>query len=211
MKQFTTITEFKNLLKVGSKIRIIEHLNGVHTEADNDVLWDEATIVSFNDEEIVVEVNSVQVSLNIKAIEMPRHSQNTQLINEPFCTIFNHRDISSITFFSVNQAKAFSFALQSDEKSCCPVCEGHGFQFTHVTTYGKPGQSISFSNCFHCKGKPVSEEQGEHIQVVVDYVDSLHCKCDSNTDAYYVADNMSAECKKHHWRCKKCFKIKQIG
>ena len=182
-----------------------------HTKADNDVLWDEATIVSFNDEEIIVKANDVEVSLSIKGIESPRHLQKNELINEPFCTIFNHRDISSITFFSTNPAKAFSFALQSDEKSCCPVCTGHGFQFTRVTTYGKPGQSISFSTCFHCEGKPVSEKQAEQIQAVVDYQKSLWCECKNDTGTYYVADNMSAECKKHHWRCKKCFKIKQIG
>ena len=29
--------------------------------------------------------------------------------------------------------------------------------------------------------------------------------------AYFVADGIDKNCQKHHWKCKRCDKIKQIG
>jgi transposase-like protein len=39
----------------------------------------------------------------------------------------------------------------------------------------------------------------------------LMCDCEDIPDSYYVNDNQSEVCDKHHWCCTGCNKITQIG
>jgi hypothetical protein len=58
---------------------------------------------------------------------------------------------------------------------------------------------------------PETEEEIQEMNEQKSFMDKVSCKCESPTDSYYVPDNESDECQKHHWRCEVCNKITQIG
>ena len=52
----------------------------------------------------------------------------------------------------------------------------------------------------------------EAMQVDLNKEKELHwCKCGASKGSYYVEDNMHRDVDKHHYRCRKCHKITQIG
>ena len=63
--------------------------------------------------------------------------------------------------------------------------------------------------CVHCNGRVISEEEGKKMQEQIDYEESLMCDCGNPSDqADYVPDTPQM---KHHWNCRDCGKIYQIG
>jgi hypothetical protein len=208
MKKFTNLTEFKGQLKEGNKIEII-----IHT-----LLSDGKT----NDERchgIISDINELgfSISMNAKSIktdfvvwfstpevnwcgtyELMKSTKN-------FCSVYNN----TILFKSTNLpiTGCYTFALHPDVASCCPKCKGSGMSFTTIQDWGKPEQEISIGKCYDCKGEPVDEIHGQRIADNNAAIEAMWCKCE-NTDSYYVDDTSSM---KHHWRCRKCRKITQIG
>lgn len=51
------------------------------------------------------------------------------------------------------------------------------------------------------------KEQKEHEE----WVKYHWCDNENHEDAYYVPDNVHPALDKHHWRCKSCHLIKQVG
>lgn len=51
----------------------------------------------------------------------------------------------------------------------------------------------------------------EQIEEINEESDDFWCKCEEDTKAIYVEDGVSEVCDKHHWVCKECGKVKQVG
>jgi hypothetical protein len=123
------------------------------------------------------------------------------------CYVYKNR----ITFKANSAEHAYTFALVQDEKSHCPMCKGSGVQPVTCQTFGEPAKSISLHDCYHCNGEIVNAVVGAEIQANVDYEKSLWCNCKRSYDVYFMSDGEDKEIKKHHYRCCKCNKIRQIG
>jgi len=217
MKLFTDIDGFKQALKIGSKIKIVEHnilpVKDKDQQDTNDTLFDDGIICEINHDCFGVNINGTEYWFTLVATQEPFqgsvHFFATKYPTNRFY-IYEH----TITFkCATNPNIAYSFVLLSDEKSHCPHCKGSGVQAITCETFGYPEKSISFHACYYCKGEIVNEVEGKHIQDVKDYEASLWCKCSKkrNYDVYYMADGEDKEIRKHHWRCCKCNKVRQIG
>ena len=91
----------------------------------------------------------------------------------------------------------------------CPTCKGSCKQIIKVCNRktGMVEKEIPV-HCGTCNGEgKVTEETLKNIM----YEKSLYCSCKNNDDVYFVDDNVDSECSKHHWKCKNCKKIVQIG
>jgi len=94
----------------------------------------------------------------------------------------------------------------------CPRCEGKGKLSITAQVYengkfrSEPPVGI---DCPTCEGKgKISDRMLKEIK----RMDAMWCSCDNRSgEAYYVEDGVNPECRKHHWRCKDCGKILQVG
>jgi hypothetical protein len=89
----------------------------------------------------------------------------------------------------------------------CPSCKGEGEQTIKTTTITPTGRTEgSFKMpCLVCRGaKKVTPEIIAREKRMAD----IWCKCPDSPDSYYVPDSPGS---KHHWCCKRCRKVTQIG
>ncbi len=95
----------------------------------------------------------------------------------------------------------------------CPKCEGKKTMSITVS-YGWPGHETkpsetSEQRCVHCNGTgEVSDEDLE----VINYEDNMWCECGNKNDAVdFYEDGEHPEIHKHHYRCRNCKGVAQIG
>lgn len=92
----------------------------------------------------------------------------------------------------------------------CPSCVG-GKQTTTITEWGsnKPPESYQM-NCFRCKGTGFIDSQ---TAATIEYEKNMWCKCKGSDprNARYYKDNEHPKISKHHYRCRVCGKVIQIG
>ncbi len=107
--------------------------------------------------------------------------------------------------FKASEIIEFDFSTNN-----CPTCKGTGKQTCSITEIkdGKRIESSFEANCISCNGKPVSKLQGLYIQKQKEKEEKMWCRCEKETDSYYVPDTSKM---KHHWKCQCCKKITQIG
>ena len=92
----------------------------------------------------------------------------------------------------------------------CTICEGSGKQTVTISTFGEPENDTSFeSNCIGCDGEgEVTEEQA----ALIEFEKNMWCKCGNpSEDVDFYDDGEHPEITKHHYRCKDCKKVVQIG
>ena len=90
----------------------------------------------------------------------------------------------------------------------CPCCEGSKTNsLTEMSLDGKELDTMTFP-CITCDGEGTVDHD-----LWLDYRDAMDtwCKCGCKNGARYVDDNVSKECSKHHWVCRDCGKITQVG
>jgi len=92
----------------------------------------------------------------------------------------------------------------------CTECNGTGKSTITVSFYGtdKPDDE-SIMPCFYCDGTgKMTQEDADNLQAEKD----AWCTCpDPFKSSKYYADGEHPELHKHHYRCKACGKITQIG
>ena len=92
----------------------------------------------------------------------------------------------------------------------CPVCKGSGKMTITLSEWGsdKPDE-ISEISCVHCGGSGnMSDEDLElHNEEV-----AMWCECGNENDRVdYYEDGEHPDLHKHHYRCRKCKGVVQIG
>ena len=82
-----------------------------------------------------------------------------------------------------------------------------------TVTHGWPGdpnakmESTTIS-CVHCEGTgTLTPEQKD----VLDYEENMWCKCKEHHGVNYYEDGEHPDIHKHHYRCRSCKKVTQIG
>lgn len=91
----------------------------------------------------------------------------------------------------------------------CPQCENGKMNLT-VEVWGQPEKTEHTQiTCIHCKGTgEVSEEENEAIE----FEKNMWCECGNKNDvADYYEDGEHPELHKHHYRCRNCQGVVQIG
>ena len=58
---------------------------------------------------------------------------------------------------------------------------------------------------------PETEEEIQEMKEQEEWNEKVSCHCKKDHGSYFVPDNKNKECMKHHYRCRKCDKITQIG
>lgn len=88
----------------------------------------------------------------------------------------------------------------------CLCCKGSGEQILSVHENGKV--TPFKMNCVWCdgKGKMTDEEHEDYL-----YEQNMWCKCKVETGTRYYENGEHSKIHKHHYRCTKCKKVKQIG
>lgn len=89
----------------------------------------------------------------------------------------------------------------------CPTCNGAKKITVKVFEDGQPASSFQ-CDCLTCggTGEVTAAEQASWKRA-----QERWCSCEKDFGAYYVEDGEDPYCRKHHWNCAKCHKIKQIG
>jgi len=96
----------------------------------------------------------------------------------------------------------------------CPDCKGTGKTEMKVTTHTPTGATESSfpMPCGACKGTGKTTKAkiraNERLQAAVA---AMWCKCEGEQDVEFFDDGEHEEIEKHHWRCKACSKVRQIG
>jgi len=96
----------------------------------------------------------------------------------------------------------------------CPDCKGTGTtQMKVIETTPKGTTEKTFPMpCGACKSTGQTTKAkiraNERLKAAVD---AMWCHCEGETDAEYFADGARKDIQKHHWRCRACGKVKQIG
>ena len=90
----------------------------------------------------------------------------------------------------------------------CTVCEGRGKQTTTVTVHGEKGESSFEMDCLWCKGtgQMTEVQEAEHREFC-----EMWCECEEPGDPRYYDDGEHPAMHKHHWRCRECEGVTQIG
>ena len=95
-------------------------------------------------------------------------------------------------------------------KNVCPQCSGSGkIQYTVHEGIGPNATKTEHEmTCILCKGfKTVSDA----VMKVFKYESTMWCECDKETIVTFYDDGEHPELSKHHYRCKVCDKVTQIG
>lgn len=212
MKHFKTLAEFIGQLKTGNKLAIVSHQILSNGKTD-DTLY-EGIVDEIADNYFTFEYNNGASQIKTTQwLQEEIHwcgSAKLYTTNKSFCSVYNSNSgffgqSSSILFKSA--AGCTTFAIHPDTPSCCPKCKGSGMSYTTVSEWGKKEKEISIGSCYDCKGLPVDEFEGRQIEDKNAAIDAMWCKC-GHGDCYYVPDTRGM---KHHYRCRKCRKITQIG
>jgi hypothetical protein len=89
----------------------------------------------------------------------------------------------------------------------CPCCYGSGRQFLKVSGDApKPG--VYLVTCSFCKGaKKINQSEVDAL----DREQAEWCNCTEQTDVHHYQDGGHDDITKHHWRCRNCGGITQIG
>jgi hypothetical protein len=98
---------------------------------------------------------------------------------------------------------------KNNSSEVCKVCKGTGKQTTTISTWGSDKEEKFESKCIGCEGTGrMTEEQLRHHKAYED----MWCKCKDKSDVKYAPDG-TCRCgmSKHHYHCRKCGKITQIG
>jgi len=92
----------------------------------------------------------------------------------------------------------------------CPLCEGGQSKFTEVFLFEKDkSDEVSYVDCFLCGA---TGEVNEDIVASWKDHQKMWCECDPPSEqSYYVREGEHSDISKHHWRCKDCDKVTQIG
>lgn len=86
----------------------------------------------------------------------------------------------------------------------CTVCNSRGKQYVRVDNI-----MDIVVDCIWCHGKGVMTE--EERRRYKEYIE-MWCDCGNPTGiSHYIPDGKSAVCRKHHWVCADCGKVKQMG
>ena len=93
-------------------------------------------------------------------------------------------------------------------KKCGP-CDGTGDMKLNVSEHGSTVVKVSSITCVYCDGAgEVSLAQHKQMQAE----ERMWCKCDEpSEDADFYDDGEHPELHKHHYRCKNCKGVLQIG
>ena len=91
----------------------------------------------------------------------------------------------------------------------CPRCKGSGKMTLKVSTYGEDGSESIEINCVTCDGTgEVTSYQNELYKQEV----AMWCRCGNPSgDVDYYEDGQDPVIQKHHWNCKDCGKVLQVG
>jgi len=93
----------------------------------------------------------------------------------------------------------------------CPTCKGSGYQTITVIDHTKEnGRSSHQTKCSLCEGRKVVDQATFDIH---NLEMAMWCDCPEDTILHstYFDDGEHPNVFKHHWRCKICGKITQIG
>lgn len=210
MKKFTTLAEFKGQLKEGNKLAIVIHTIQPNGKSDDQRY--EGIVCEVDDNFFTYEYNTNTAKIKTTQWDQPEvkwsGSASLKKKDDRFCSVYHSNMFGqSSTIFFKGSAGCFTFAIHPDTPSHCPKCKGSGMSYTTIKELGEKEQQISIGTCFDCKGEAVNREEGKRIQKQNEAIDAMWCKC-GHGDSYYVPDSKGM---KHHWRCRKCKKITQIG
>lgn len=91
----------------------------------------------------------------------------------------------------------------------CPKCKGSKQIEISVSVFGSNDAPTKTKiDCVHCNGTgEVTDIQLEAIE----YENNMWCKCEDDHGSKYYDDGEHPEIHKHHYRCKKCKQVTQIG
>jgi hypothetical protein len=99
----------------------------------------------------------------------------------------------------------------------CLVCKGTGkqtiqssvldFDYDLKKWVEKPEPPVKIK-CVWCNGKGVMTTA--QVEQITEYRDAW-CKCKEKNGVTFFDDNERDDITKHHYRCKKCSKVTQIG
>jgi len=99
---------------------------------------------------------------------------------------------------------------QSGGMEVCPVCKGSGIQTITVSYWGsdEPDEESKMS-CVGCNGEGrVDEETYEDLI----YEQNMWCECGNpSRQSKFYKDGEHPIVRKHHYRCKDCGNVTQIG
>ena len=90
----------------------------------------------------------------------------------------------------------------------CTVCNGTGQQTLTVTTFGTSKSETHEIACAWCDGT------GELIQkraLALKFYNEMWCECGEKHGSRYFRDGEHPDLRKHHYRCKDCGGVTQIG
>ena len=92
----------------------------------------------------------------------------------------------------------------------CTSCEGGKMTITMFE--GWPGEdqegTKSEIDCVVCDG---TGEIDEETAAMVEYEKNMWCECDGDNGVNFYDDGEHPEISKHHYRCKRCDGVVQIG
>jgi RecJ-like exonuclease len=102
------------------------------------------------------------------------------------------------------------------ELTDCPRCKGSGKITLHVTTIAvgaKPAEETSRIPCRDCHGSgKVTPEEAERIRSFIEAYKEIWCRCGNPSGQVdFYDDGEHPEISKHHYRCRDCGKVTQIG
>jgi hypothetical protein len=99
----------------------------------------------------------------------------------------------------------------------CSVCNGTGkqtiqssvldFDYSLGKWVEKPEPPVKI-NCIICNG---SGQMTAEDKELIEYEKKMWCKCGAPKGIKFYDDNKHPEISKHHYRCRVCKKVTQIG
>lgn len=94
----------------------------------------------------------------------------------------------------------------------CRWCSGTGEQSMETTVISARGteKSVTKIGCNICKGSGKLTKR--YADQITNITDEFWCKCsDPHDDFDFYDDGEHPDCSKHHYRCKQCGKVFQVG
>jgi hypothetical protein len=89
----------------------------------------------------------------------------------------------------------------------CPKCK-EGKTTLTISYFGSKESEKVEIDCVYCDGSgKITQETLSDIN----FEDDMWCTCDTDHGTKYYSDGQHPEIHKHHWRCKGCGDVKQIG
>ena len=106
--------------------------------------------------------------------------------------------------------------VEKGENLTCETCKGSGKVTVSMSTFGKEGsEKKSQMHCISCSGKGIyliSSDSERKAWVLNRIQRNMWCQCEDSIGSYYRENNECKGCmSKHHYHCKKCHLITQVG